>query len=83
MKKVLVNVYVLSLDKSFDVLLPINLLMSEAIELIQSSISEMSGGVYVIKSDAKIYEGNTGYLVNMNNIVKFSGIRNGSKIMLV
>lgn len=83
MKKVLVSVYVLSLDKTYDILLPINLSMKDVIDLIKSAIVEMSNGVFVNSNDSKLYEGNTGKLVNINNIVKFSGIRNGCKLMLV
>ncbi|MBR3230386.1 MAG: methyltransferase [Bacilli bacterium] len=83
MKKVLVSVYVLSLDKTYDILLPINLPMKDVIDLIKSAIVEMSNGVFVNSNDSKLYEGNTGKLVNINNIVKFSGIRNGCKLMLV
>ena len=70
MKKVLVSVYVLSLDKTYDILLPINLPMKDVIDLIKSAIVEMSNGVFVNSNDSKLYEGNTGKLVNINNIVK-------------
>ena len=82
MKKVLVSIYVLKLDKTYDVRLPINVPMKDVLEFIQSAIKEMNN-VYEINSSAKLYEAYTGNLLNINNIVKFSGVKNGEKLMLV
>lgn len=82
MKKVLVSIYVLKLDKTYDIKLPINLPMTDVLELIQSAIKEMNDA-YEINNKARLYENLTGNLINTNNIVKYSGIKNGEKLMLV
>ena len=82
MKKVLVSIYVLKLDKTYDVKLPINLPMKDVLELIQGAIKQMNDA-YEINNNAKLYEALSGNLLNVNNIVKFSGVKNGEKLMLV
>ena len=82
MKKVLVSIYVLKLDKTYDVKLPINLPMKDVLELIQNTIKEMNDA-YEINNNVKLYESLSGNLLNINNIVKFSGVKNGEKLMLV
>lgn len=82
MKKVLVSIYVLKLDKTYDIKLPINLPMKDVLELVQSAIKEMNE-TYEMNNNAKLYESVTGNLINPNNIVKYSGIKNGEKLMLV
>ena len=83
MKKVLVSIYVLRLDRTFDVEIPINLSMSDVLSLLQDSIKEMSNGAYQVNSNARLYESHSGNLLNPNNIVKYSGIKNGGKLLLV
>lgn len=82
-KKVLVSIYVLTLDKTYDVKIPINLSVKETIYLIQTAITEMSKGAYNSNYQAKLYEGINGNLINSNNIVKYSGIKNGETLLLV
>lgn len=82
MKKILVSIYVLKLDKMFDVELPINLAMKDVVNLLQESIKAMDD-VYQIDENIRLYESDGGNLVNLNNIVKYSGIKNGSTLLLV
>lgn len=83
MKKVLVSIYVLKIDKLFDIELPINLPMSTVISSIQDTIKEITNNSYLKNESARLYESNTGKLINLNNIVKFSGIKNGDKLLLI
>ena len=82
MKKILIVVYVLFLENEYDILLPINISVLEAIELIQTSVCELSGNTYIINDNAVLYDA-YGKVININNIVKFSGLKNGSKVILV
>lgn len=82
MNKVLVTIYAISIDESFDMFLPISLKMSDALDLIQSSISDLSGGNYQKNDNALLYFEN-GLIINSNNTIKFSGIKNGCKLLLV
>lgn len=82
MNKILVTVYVLSLDESYDILLPINLKMDEVYELIQNTIYELSSNNY-IKHDDMYLINKDGKVINRNNMVRLSGLTNGCRVILI
>ena len=82
MDKILVTIYVASIDREFDLLLPISKNVSDILEYIQDSIVELSDGNYEKKKTAYLYNSD-GLIINSNNIVKYSGIKNGSKLCLL
>ena len=82
MNEIIITVYVLGLDEEYDLFLPIGIKMSEALSLIQDSIRELSEDNYVVHDDAKLYSSFEGKLINLNNVVKFSGLKNGCKVLL-
>ncbi len=82
MNKLLVSVFVLCLENQYDLMIPINISVKDAIELIQKSIFELTEHSYQINYNACLYD-EDGKVINQNNIIKFSGLRNGSKVMLV
>lgn len=81
MNKILVTIYVVSLNEEFDLFLPIGLKTSEAIDIIQDSLYELSNNNYQKKETADLYTAD-GRVINKNNIVKLSGLKNGSKLLL-
>lgn len=83
MDKILISIYVLSIGEEYDLFVPINEYVGNIIEVIQNSIKELSGNYYVINPSAVLYNGIDGKVINNNNIVKFSGLQNGSKVLLV
>lgn len=83
MNKILVTFYVPTIDEEYNLFIPINLKLSEALELIQKAIFDLSGEYYVINQNAILIDSIEGKIINSNNIVKFSGLRNGSKVMLI
>ena len=82
MDKILVTIYVLSIDEQFDVFLPIGKTVSYILDYIQDSIVDLSNNNYVKKENVLLYLSN-GLIVNPNNTVKYSGIKNGSMLCLV
>ncbi len=82
MDKILVTFFVLSLEEEFDIFLPINVKLSDALTTVQQSIKEMTEGNYEIIENPFLYNDLDGKLINLNNIVKFSGLKNGSRVML-
>jgi len=82
MNKILVTIYVLSLDETYDVLLPINLKMMEALDLIQNTIVDLSSNNY-IKHANVILMNSEGKVINNNNNVRLSGLTNGCKVILI
>ena len=82
MNKILITIYVLKIEKQFDLMIPINLSVKEAIDLIQDAIVELSANSYKKNMDAIIYD-EDGKNIDLENIVKFSGLKNGSQVLLV
>lgn len=83
MDKILVSFYVIKLDEEYDMYLPINEKISSVINNVQNTLIELSNGAYVYNENAVIYDGLLGRVVNNNNIVKFSGLKNGSRVLLI
>ena len=83
MNKININIFIPGLDMDFDVELPINLEMKDAIKKIKKAINEMTEGAYVISENMKLYEKSTGKLININNIVKYSGLTNGCSVLML
>lgn len=83
MNKILVSVKVPTIEEEYDLLIPIGEKMSEVLLLIQKSIHELSGGYYMINEEANLYDSIGGKVINKNNIVRFSGLKNGSKVILL
>lgn len=81
MDKILVVVYVLSLEETYDVLLPINLNAKECLDMMQDTIVDLSKGTYQKNPNALLYT-ETGHVINLQNNVKFSGLTNGCKVLL-
>lgn len=83
MKRILITVYVLYTDEEYDMFVPIGIKVANLIDLIQKTICELDEQNYVIHNSAEILLINEdGNVINPNNIVKFSGLRNGSRIIM-
>lgn len=83
MDQFFVSVFVPSIDEMFSLEISINLEMKEVLDMIQKTICELSDQSYQVNPGAKLYDKNTGLLINPNNIVKFSGLKNGACLMLI
>ena len=82
MKEIIITIYVLSIQQEFDLFIPISLKMNEALNLIQDSIVEMSEGNYEKKDVVYLYS-EDGKVINTNNPVKYSGLKNGCKVLMI
>lgn len=83
MDKILVTVHVPVIEENYDFFLPINLPMSFIANALQDSIAELSNGAYKKKDRIVMFDSIDGKIINQNNIVKFSGLRNGSDILII
>ena len=83
MDKVLVEVYVPVLDRSFDIFIPLRSPMFEVLELIKKAVKEMSDGRFIANENTAICHRDNGTIININLSVYELEIRNGSKLMLI
>ena len=82
MDKILVTIYVLSIEQEFDVFLPIGETVSNVLDLIQDSLVDLSNNNYIKKENVFLYD-NEGNIINPNNIIKYSGLKNCEKVCLM
>lgn len=84
MKKILITVHILNIGEDFDIFIPIDMKVLNVISLIQKSISDMDQIEYIPKKkEDVILIDSAGKAINSNNIVKFSGLKNGSRVVLI
>lgn len=83
MNKVLVKLYVPTIEEEYDVWLPINKKIYKVINLLIKAIYELSGGYYKPSKMPMLYDKTTAELYDINLNVKENNIRNGSGIILI
>lgn len=83
MDKVLVEVFVPVLDRSYDIFIPLRSPMYEVLELIKKAIKEMSDGRFIANENTAICYRESGAIININLSVYELEIKNGSKLMLI
>ena len=81
MDKVLVEIYVPVLDRSFDMFIPKSSSMAQVLELIKKAVKEMSDGRFV--ENTALCHREDGTIININLSVEELEIKNGSKLMLI
>ena len=82
MDKILITIYVLSLDEYYDLFVPINSPTKEIYDMIQNAIVELSRNNYQKHENAMLITGE-GKIINNNNVVRLSGLTNGCTVVLL
>lgn len=83
MDKVLVEIFVPVLDRSFDIFIPRTSSMAQVLELVKKAVKEMSDGRFITNENTAICYRENGTIININLSVYELEIRNGSKLMLI
>ncbi len=81
--KFLVKVYVPSIDEVYNVYLPINSQVGNDIILLNKSIFELSNGEYIPNNKVRLYDRETGEMINTNKLLRDTNVRNGSGLVLL
>lgn len=81
--KVLIKLIVPDIDENFDIFLPINKKIGEAILLIVKSINDHSDGMYKLADNKVFYNRSTGKSYEPNMLIKNTDIRNGTNLILL
>ncbi len=81
--KVLINLYVPFLEKKYEVFLPANKKIGEIIYLIGKNLNELTDGYYIFKNEERLYNRVTGTEYNVNELIKYSNIRNGTELIFI
>lgn len=81
--KVLVEVVVPSIEKRYDVYIPINRKIGNVIELLSKMIEDLSNGEFKATGTNTLFNEDNGESYEMDVLVLNTNIRNGSKIILM
>lgn len=83
MNKILVLVYIPEIEQEYDVYIPINKKVGTIKKYLISSVEEFNDGNVSNIENLKLYDKENSMLYNNNTLVKDSGIKNGTKLILM
>ena len=72
-----------SIDEVYNVYLPINSQVGNDIILLNKSIFELSNGEYIPNNKVRLYDRETGEMINTNKLLRDTNVRNGSGLVLL
>lgn len=81
--KVLVELYVPTIDEIYNLYLPVNRKIGNIIALLNKSLMEVTNGEFVGNEYTMLYNRNTGEMYDVNVSLRETNIRNGSSIVLL
>ncbi len=81
--KILIVLEVPSIERKYNVFLPINKKISNIIVLLTNAISELTSGGYVVRGNEKLYNKINGTKYDSNVYLKDSDLSNGSIVILI
>ncbi len=81
--KILIVLEVPSIEKNFNVFLPINKKISSLIVLLTKAISELTAGGYKIRGNERLYNKINGLKYEGDIYLKDSDLSNGSIVILI
>ena len=83
MNKVLTCLYVPEIDKSYEIFLPLNKRIGEIIEMLNTSINDLSSDEFKISHTNTLYNKDTGRKYDKNEILGSTDITNNTNLILL
>ena len=81
--KILICLYIPLIEKKYDLYIPINKKVGTIKKLIEEGLLEITENDYVISPETNFYSKDTGQVYDVNQTVKDTDLKNGSRIILV
>ena len=81
--KILIELYIPLIEKSYDLYIPINKTIGTVKKLIEEALVEITNHAYVIKPESNFYSKENGSMYNVNTTVRDTDLKNGSRVILV
>lgn len=81
--KILIELEIPLLEKTYDLFIPINKKIGTVKKLIETSLQELTGTDYEIREDTNFYSKDTGEIYDVNKTVRDTDLKNGSRIILL
>lgn len=81
--KILLEVYIPSIEKEYDVFVPVSKRVGTIKKLIEKGILDFADDGYCIKENSNFYSKETGLIYDVNSKVIDTDLKNGSRIILI
>lgn len=81
--KILIELEIPLIEKSYDLYVPINKRIGTIKQLIENALVELTDGAYEIKPETNFYSKETGQIYDVNKNVRDTDLKNGSRIILI
>ena len=81
--KILIELEIPLIEKKYDLFIPINKKIGTIKSLIEQALKELTDNGYIIKEDTNFYSKETGTIYNVNQNVRDTDLKNGSRIILL
>ena len=81
--KVLLEVYIPSIEKEYDIFVPVNKKIGTIKKMIETGITDLTDDVYSISDDTNLYSKDTGNMYDVNVKLIDTDLKNGSRIILI
>lgn len=83
MNKLYVEIYVPALEKTFDFFLPENLPIYDVAGMVKAAVENVGDGRFTPDENTVLCSRETGEELDPNRPVRDSGLKNGSRLMLI
>lgn len=81
--KILIEIEIPLIEKKYDLFIPINKKIGTIKNLIEESLVDLTDNAYVPKEETNFYSKETGNIYDVNQTVRDTDLRNGSRIILI
>lgn len=81
--KILIELDIPLIEKSYDLYIPINKKIGTLKKLIEEALVELTDNAYIIKNETNFYSKETGQIYDVNQTVRDTDLKNGSRIILI
>ena len=81
--KILIEVYVPSIEKQYCIFIPVSKRVGTIKKLIEKGIKDFAGDSFSIKEESIFYSKETGMIYDVNLKVIDTDLKNGSRIILI
>lgn len=81
--KILLEVYIPSIEKEYDIFVPVNKKIGTIKKMIETGIIDLTDDVYSISDDTNLYSKDTGNMYDVNVKLIDTDLKNGSRIILI
>ncbi len=81
--KILIEVYIPSIEKEYDIFIPISKRVGTIQKLIEEGINVFNDNNFTLREDMNLYSKDTGMIYDVNQKVIDTDLENGSQLILI